>query len=466
MARARSKENALGKLLDVSPRAVYVLDDQRRIIYCNTACGEMLGLDCDQLIGQRCVYQVAPSGSTPADIAASLCPPPEVWSGQPVTTIVSALHASGSLLTRYVTLVPLDSDALHGVGVVAVFSLSDAPDHAGWSPAAASEASELHHQLARVRRELMAQWPLEELVGISPAIHRVRDQVALAARSETRVLVQGPTGSGREHVARLLHRWATPDAWEPLVPLWCPLLDAELIQSTITAFVREFNSLSAEDAREGRPGAPRVPTLLLLEVDQLAPDAQGELAGFLALPGFELHAIATTQEPLLPLAERGGFRVDLAHALSTLVIDMPALLARLEDIPLLCQCFVERFNAQGGRQLGGFTSEAIDLLSGYTWPENIDELADVVAHACQAADGPLVDWRHLPDKIRWAQQVAAHPRRDEDPIVMDQFLEEVEKELIARAMKRAKGNKTKAAKLLGMTRARFHRRLEHFNTSP
>jgi DNA-binding NtrC family response regulator len=243
-------------------------------------------------------------------------------------------------------------------------------------------------------------------------------------------------------------------------------LDAELIQSTITAFVREFNSLSAEGAREGRPGAPRVPTLLLLEVDQLPLDAQGELAGFLALPGFELQAIATAQEPLFPLAERGGFRVDLAYALSTLVIDMPALLARPEDIPLLCQCFVERFNAQGGRQLGGFTSEALDLLSGYTWPENIDELADVVAHACQAADAPLVDCRHLPDKIRWAQQVVAHPRRDEDPIVLDQFLEEVEKELIARAMKRAKGNKTKAAKLLGITRARFHRRLEHFDSSP
>ncbi|MHB8971168.1 MAG: AAA-type ATPase lid domain-containing protein [Pirellulaceae bacterium] len=465
MARAHSKENALGKLLDASPLAVYVLDDQRQIIYCNTACGELLGLDGAQLIGQRCVYRVAPSGSTLADIAASLCPPPEVLSGQLVSTNVSALHASGALLTRSATFVPLGSDELADGGVVALVSLAESAARAEWDPAAAAEASALHHQLARARRELLADWSLDELVGNSPAIHRVRDQVALAARSKTRVLVQGPPGSGREHVAKLLHRGAMPGAWEPLVPLWCPLLDAELIQSTITAFVREFNSLSAEVAREGRPDTPRVPTLLLLEVDQLPPDAQAELAGFLALPGFELHAIATAQEPLFPLAERGGFRVDLAHALSTLVIDMPSLMARPEDIPLLCQCFVERFNVQGGRQLSGFTSEALDLLSGYTWPENLDELADVVAHACQAADGPLVDSRHLPDKIRWAQQVVAHPRREADPIVLDQFLEEIEKELLARALKRAKGNKTKAAKLLGMTRARFHRRLDHFDLS-
>ncbi|MHB8862365.1 MAG: sigma-54-dependent transcriptional regulator, partial [Pirellulaceae bacterium] len=378
---------------------------------------------------------------------------------------VAAIHVSGSLLTRHATFIPLGAGALDNVGTVVVLSLSDAPDSQGVCSAAGAEASELHHQLARLRRELLVPGPLDEVVGVSPAIRRVRDQVALAARGKTRVLIQGPAGSGREHVARVLYRRAMPDVREPLVPLWCPLLDAELIQTTITALVRQLNSLSEEMIEERQVAASRVPTLLLLEVDQLPLDAQAELAGFLGLPGFELDTIATAQEPLLRLVERGGFRADLAHALSTLIIDMPALVARPEDIPLLCQCFVERFNAQGGRQLSGFTSEALDLLAGYAWPENSDELAEVVAQACQAADGPLVDPRHLPDKIRWAQQAVAHPRRAEEPIVLDQFLEEVEKELLARAMKRAKGNKTKAAKLLGMTRARFHRRLEHFGLS-
>ena len=85
---------------------------------------------------------------------------------------------------------------------------------------------------------------MDELVGVSPSIQRVRDQVALASRGKTRVLIQGPAGSGREHVARLLHRRAMPDLMESLIPLWCPLLDAELIQSTVTALVRQYGAQS------------------------------------------------------------------------------------------------------------------------------------------------------------------------------------------------------------------------------
>jgi DNA-binding NtrC family response regulator len=468
MARARSRGNALGRLLDASSRAVYAIDERRQIIYCNTACGALLGLDPEQLIGQRCDYQVVRTGSTPADIACSLCPPPEAFAGRITASVVSALHVSGELLARQAEFVSLGGDELHSLGIVVTLAASsgDMP----LAQAAASEAAALHQRLARLRRQYLADAPSDELVGVSLAIQRVRDQVALASRGKTRVLIQGPPGSGREHVARLLHRRAIPDHMEPLIPLWCPLLDAELIQTTVTAIGRQFSALSASALSDERPGDARAmaslaPTLLLLEVDQLPPDAQAELAGFLTLPGFELYTISTSQDPLCRLAEQECFRADLAHALSTLVIDMPPLSARPQDIPLLCQCLVERFNAKGGRQLSGFTSEAIDELTICQWPENVDELAEVVDLACQAADGPFVEARQLPDKIRWAHQAVAHPRREEQPIVLDQFLEDIEKELIVRAMKRAKGNKTKAARLLGVTRARFHRRLEHFGPS-
>ena len=189
------------------------------------------------------------------------------------------------------------------------------------------------------------------------------------------------------------------------------------------------------------------------------------MAGFLTLPGFELHTVATAETPLLDLAEQGRFRADLAHALSTLVIDMPPLAARSEDIPLLCQFFVEKFNKQGERQFSGFAPPAIDELCGYGWPDNIDELGEVVDAACRRADGPFVEQGDLPEQIRWACIAEAHPRRPDEPIVLDAFLEQIEKELIGRALKRAKGNKTKTAELLGMTRARLHRRLDHFGLS-
>ncbi len=463
MAGVRSREHALGKLLDASARPVYAIDQRRRLIYCNAACAELVGLDADQLVGQRSDYQAVGAGSVPGDIASSLCPPPEVFSGQAATFHVLALHLSGELRARRAHCMSLGDDAAGFPGVVVM--LSAASDERRGEEAGGSEASALHHRLARLRRRYPQDESLDELVGVSPAIQRVRDQLALAARGKTHVLVHGPAGSGREHVARLLHRRAMPGVSDLLVPLWCPLLDAELIQATVTGLLRQLSASDGE--RPGGMSEPtvRAATVLLLDVDQLPPDAQAELAGFLALPDLELYTIATSGDPLLALAEQGRFRADLAHVLSTLVIEIPPLAARPQDIPLLCQCLVERFNMQGGRQLGGFTSESLDALAAYPWPENVEELTSVVEWACRAADGPLVEPRHLPDKIHWAHQAAAHPRREEQPIVLAQLLEEIEKELMVRALKRAKGNKTKAARLLGVTRARFHRRLEYFGLS-
>ena len=208
-----------------------------------------------------------------------------------------------------------------------------------------------------------------------------------------------------------------------------------------------------------------VPTLLLLEVDQLSEEAQAELAGFLSLPNFELYCIATSRQALIELAMRGQFRLDLAYALSTLTIELPSLSDRPDDIPLLSQHFVEAFNARHARQLAGFSSEALDELAGYTWPDNIDELSEVVELACESAEGPLIDVRDLPPQIDWSKQADAHPRRPDEPIEIDEFLATIEKEILERALQRTKGNKTRAASLVGMSRARFLRRLEHFGIS-
>jgi DNA-binding NtrC family response regulator len=455
MTRTRSRDNALGRLLDASSRPVYALDERRQIVYCNTACAALLGVEPEQLIGQRCDYQAVRTGDALVDIASSLCPPPDVFTGRLATSVITALHVSGELRPRRAEFISLGGDELSSVGLVAALSASASDINT--ADATVPEASSLHQRLARLRHQHLSEGGLDELVGVSPAIERVCEQVALAARGQARVLIRGPVGSGREHVARLLHRRAMPELRELLIPLWCPLLDAELIQTTITTLLRQCSAGGEARAADGR-----VPTLLLLEVDQLPPDAQTELVGFLTLPGFELLTVATCQDSLFALAEQERFRSDLAYALSTLVIEIPPLSARPQDIPLLCQCLVERFNVKGGRQLSGFTSDALDELAVCPWPENVDELAEVVDLACQAADGPFIEPRQLPDKVRWAQQAAAHPRREEPPIVLGQFLEDIEKELMARALKRAKGNKTKAARLLGVTRARFHRRLEHF----
>ena len=138
---------------------------------------------------------------------------------------------------------------------------------------------------------------------------------------------------------------------------------------------------------------------------------------------------------------------------------MPALAERREDVPLLAQALLEEINAEGKKQLRGFTPETLDSLAAYPWPGNIDELAAMVREAHERAEGLLIGPGDLPKRIHLAAVAARHPRRELEPIDLEKHLSGIELELIERTLRLAKGNKTKAAKLLGLTRPRLYRRM-------
>jgi DNA-binding NtrC family response regulator len=200
-------------------------------------------------------------------------------------------------------------------------------------------------------------------------------------------------------------------------------------------------------------------TLLLHRVDEIAAEVQVQLFELLARRPNPWRLIATAAAPLLELARRGTFHAELAALLSTVVIELPPLAARREDLPLLAQLFLEDCNAAGSRQIGGFSQAALDRLDGYAWPGNLDELAQIVSEAHGHAAGREIGEDDLPERLRLSAQAAAHPRRIEETIVLDEYLRRVERELIRRALARSKGNKARAARLLGVTRPRLYRRM-------
>ena len=132
---------------------------------------------------------------------------------------------------------------------------------------------------------------------------------------------------------------------------------------------------------------------------------------------------------------------------------------RIEDLPLLAQMFLEEANATATHQLAGFTPEALDQMVGYPWPGNLDELADAVREAHDRATATLIGPRDLPRRILLAADVAQRPPRRDEPIDLAGLLAKIETELIERALARAKGNKSRAAQLLGLTRPRLYRRM-------
>jgi len=268
----------------------------------------------------------------------------------------------------------------------------------------------------------------------------------LGARASA--VIVGPPGSGRQHAAQTIHYGATEPSG-PLVPLACTILAADVIASTLAAIASQ--RLPQDASGHG--------TLLLNDVDQLAAEAQAEVARLLAGKRFPLRLLATAREDLVDLARQGKYREDLAAALSTLVIRLPPLAERRGDIPVLSQHFVEEANARSGKQVAGLSSEALDRLEAYPWPGNVDELNQVIDEAHRAAEGVEIVGGDLPPSIHLAHSAAARPRRDEETIVLEEFLARIERELLVRALRVAKGNKTKAARLLGMTRPKLYRRL-------
>jgi DNA-binding NtrC family response regulator len=441
----------LVRLLDTATEPLYVLDESARILFANDACAAWAGCAAAELVGQECRYHSSGEVPRAESIAAALAPPPEVWTGRRVAATVSLVAADGQLAARHVDFLPLGNDAVNVAGVIALASARIFDTQAADAREADREedsARELHDRVRHWRRQLAGRFHMDRLIGESPAMGRVRNQVELAAASTASVSITGPAGSGRQHAARAIHYGRAAQSAGALVPLACPVLSTSLLESTIRALVR---------ASIAEP-PPRPATLLLADVDELPLDVQEHLARCLPAAG-AVRIVSTARESLLTLAATGKFRPELACGLATVDIELVPLAERVEDLPLLAQMFVEDENRHGKKQLAGFTPEALDRLAAHPWPGNVAELASVVSEGHRAAEGPHIGPGDLPAKIHLAREAASHPRKIEDRIVLEEFLAGIEEELIRRALARAKGNKTKAARLLGMTRPRLYRRL-------
>jgi DNA-binding NtrC family response regulator len=452
MANRRVHAGELVRLLNDIEQPVYVLDSSGKLVFLNRACQELLGAVADSLLGVRCSY-CALAGQSPEAAAAAMCPPPSAMAGLQTTGTVAFLTADGTLRRRHATFLPLSNGAEGCSALIVIARSEDLPEDAELPPIAPAPVVEpgseqLHSLIQEFRRHQAQGHQIDHLIGRSAAARRARRQVELAAGNRCSVLIVGPPGSGRRYTAMAIHYASDAGPVGTLVPLDCAVLPTDLIQSTL--------KVMAGGGGLAQSGANN--TLLLCEVDQLPEAAQAELGDMLAAKPFPARIIATAVEPLMELARRGRFREEFAAALSTLVIELPALTERLEDLPLLAQALLEQLNAKGLKQLGGFTPEALDQLAAHRWPGNLDELARVVEQAYQRAVGPDITVADLPPRIHHAAAIL-HVRKAEEPIVLDKFLAQVERELIRRATAQAKGNKAKAARLLGMSRPRLYRRM-------
>ena len=327
-----------------------------------------------------------------------------------------------------------------------------------------TENVELHQQLDD-------RFGMENIIGESPAMQEVLAVVRQVAPTRATVLLQGESGTGKELVAKAIHQ-LSPRARQPMVSVHCAALAPTLLESEL--FGHERGAFTgAHERRIGRFEQAQGGTLFLDEIGEIDSSIQIKLLRFLGERTFErvgsnktltadVRLIAATNKNLEELTKTGGFREDLFFRLRVVEISLPPLRERTGDIPLLAHNFLREFAEENKKPVQGFTADALETLMNHSWPGNVRELRTAVEHAVVLCRGEKIAARDLPASVRNAAATASS-----DPQRMfargDLTVQEAEKQLMIRALKETKGNRTLAAQKIGMSRRTLHRKLHEYH---
>ncbi len=331
-----------------------------------------------------------------------------------------------------------------------------------------------HRQLetenVELRQQLDTRYGLQQVIGESAPMREVLDIVRQVAPTRATVLIQGESGSGKELAARALHQ-LSPRSKMPLVTVHCAALSPTLLESEL--FGHEKGAFTgAFERRIGRFEQAQGGTLFLDEIGEIDPAIQVKLLRFLGERTFErvgsnktlsadVRLVTATNKDLAALVREGKFREDLYFRLRVVVIHLPPLRERREDIPLLARTFVREFAAENGKRVTELTPEAMEALLAHSWPGNVRELRTAIEHAVVLCRGERIALRDLPPTARGAP---ADLNRETASLASasDLTVKDAEKLLIARALKECEGNRTEAARKLGMSRRTLHRKLHAY----
>ncbi|MBI2189375.1 MAG: sigma 54-interacting transcriptional regulator [Acidobacteria bacterium] len=339
--------------------------------------------------------------------------------------------------------------------------------------AARETAAQLEAKVATLTRELEARSGTRRLVGHSQQWKEVLAQAARVAQTETTVLLTGESGTGKEVIARFIHQGSRRKLG-PFVAINCAALPDQLLESEL--FGHERGAFTgAVAAKPGRIEQANGGVLFLDEVGEMSPAVQAKLLRVLEEREFmrlgstrstraDIRVVAATNRDLHAAMRRGEFREDLYYRLSVFEISLPPLRDRLDDILELADAFLEEIGGAVGKPPAGIASDAKDQLLAYAWPGNVRELRNAIERAVILADGGYIRSEHLPVTV--PRQSDAAPPSDgasNDALPPGGVnLEAIERSLVLKALAQARYNKTRAAKLLGLTRAQLYSRIEKY----
>ena len=341
----------------------------------------------------------------------------------------------------------------------------------------ALETCRLKIQLAQVSHSNTSRFSLENIVGRSKAIRDVLEMIQrLAQAGATTLLVQGESGTGKDLVSRALH-YQSSRRGHPFFALNCAAIPETLIETELFGYEKG----AFTDAKTLKKGVFEMAdggTVFLDEISEMNLNLQSKFLRVLEDQTFRrvggvkdisvnVQVVASTNRDLEAVVREGKFREDLFYRLSVIPIQIPPLRERKEDIPLLVEHFIQRYNTQFRKRVGQVSPDGMKLMMDYSWPGNIRELKNAIERAMILVDKDRIDVAHLPIRISDPSSASPMPRASGNSLVHlpseGAGLEEIEKNLLEQALQYSHGNKTRASKLLKISRDTLRYKVKKHN---